>query len=83
MTNKKNDMQGSVNTNAAGLMSRREPPKITKIKRQLKSNKKKEKDDISVVKWKDNKERNETGVAGWEEGWGFYRGTGVQSSPEI
>lgn len=62
MTNKKNDMQGSVNTNAAGLMSRREPPKITKIKRQLKSNKK---DDISVVKWKDNEERNETGVAGW------------------
>lgn len=65
-------MQGSVN--AAGLMSRREPPKITKIKRQLKSNKKKEKDDISVVKWKDNKERNETGVAGWEEGWGFTEG---------
>lgn len=62
MTNKKNDMQGSVNTNAAGLMSRREPPKITKIKRQLKSNKK---DDMSVVKWKDNEERNETGVAGW------------------
>lgn len=80
MTNKKNDMQGSVNTNAAGLMSRREPPKITKIKRQLKSNKK---DDISVVKWKDNEERNEMGVAGWEEGWGFYRGTSVQSSPEI
>lgn len=80
MTNKKNDMQGSVNTNAAGLMSRREPPKITKIKRQLKSNKK---DDISVVKWKDNEERNETGVADWEEGWGFYRGTSVQSSPEI
>lgn len=80
MTNKKNDMQGSVNTNAAGLMSRREPPKITKIKRQFKSNKK---DDISVVKWKDNEERNETGVAGWEEGWGFYRGTSVQSSPEI
>lgn len=80
MTNKKNDMQGSVNTNAAGLMSRREPPKITKIKRQLKSNKK---DDISVVKWKDNEERNETGLAGWEEGWGFYRGTSVQSSPEI
>lgn len=80
MTNKKNDMQGSVNTNAAGLMSRREPPKITKMKRQLKSNKK---DDISVVKWKDNEERNETGVAGWEEGWGFYRGTSVQSSPEI
>lgn len=80
MTNKKNDMQGSVNTNAAGLMSRREPPKITKIKRQLKSNKK---DDISMVKWKDNEERNETGVAGWEEGWGFYRGTSVQSSPEI
>lgn len=63
-------MQGSVNTNAAGLMSRREPPKITKIKRQLKSNKK---DDISVVKWKDNEERNETGVAGWEEGWGFLQ----------
>lgn len=38
----------------------------------MKSNKKKEKDDISVVKWKDNKERNETGVAGWEEGWGFF-----------
>lgn len=61
MANKKNDMHGSVNTNAAGLMSRRGPN--TEVKKNKLTPKAKEK-----VREKQQKQRKGWRVFGEVEG---------------